>query len=159
MGVLMRRVGMIACAAAVLATTSACTRIRTRQGFVLDPVLVAAIQPGLDNRASVERTLGRPTFTGQFGTGDWYYFSRQSRQLAFSEPKPTDQTVLKVTFDQAGNVATVQRSGLEKVVSISPDGDKTQTLGRDRNFFEEIFGNIGQVGAVGQGGGTADNPN
>jgi len=159
MSVMMRRAGMIACAAAVLATTSACTRVRTHQGFILDPVLVSAVQPGLDNRASVERTLGRPTFTGQFGTGDWYYFSRQSRQLAFSEPKPVEQTVLRVTFDKAGNVASVDRTGLEKIASISPDGDKTPTLGRDRNFFEEIFGNIGQVGAVGQGGSTADNPN
>ena len=41
----------------------------------------------------------------------------------------------------------------------SPEGDKTPTLGRERGFFSELFGNIGRVGAVGQGGGTADNPN
>lgn len=159
MSVTMRRVAMIACTAAILASTSACSRVRTHQGFILDPVLVSSIQPGLDNRASVERTLGRPTFMGQFNTGEYYYFSRQSRQLAFSEPKPVNQTVLKVTFDKNDVVASVQETGLDKVVSISPDGSKTPTLGREKSFFEEIFGNIGQVGAVGQGGSTADNPN
>jgi len=55
-------------------------------------------------------------------------------------------------------VTSVEKAGLEKVVSISPDGDKTPTLGRNRGFFQELFGNIGRVGAVGQSGGTADNP-
>lgn len=159
MGVMMRRAAMIASAAAVLMATSACTRTRTHQGFILDPALVAAIQPGLDNKQSVERTLGRPTFMGQFGTGDYYYFSRQSRQLAFSDPKAVEQTVLHVTFDPAGNVATVEKTGIDKVVKVRPTGDVTPTLGRRKSFFQEVFGNIGQVGAVGQGGGTADNPN
>ncbi len=51
---------------------------------------------------------------------------------------------------------------MEKVVSVSLNGDKTPTLGRNRGFFAELFGNIGRVGSVGgnaPGGGTADNPN
>ena len=48
---------------------------------------------------------------------------------------------------------------MSQIASISPDGDKTPTLGRDRGFFSELFGNIGRVGSVGEGGGTADNPN
>ncbi len=40
-----------------------------------------------------------------------------------------------------------------------PEGEKTPTLGKDSSFFEELFGNIGQVGSVGESGGTADNPN
>ena len=43
-----------------------CTAIPDRQGYVMDPVLVSAIQPGIDNQQSVQATLGRPTFTGQF---------------------------------------------------------------------------------------------
>jgi len=66
--------------------------------------------------------------------------------------------VLEVRFDGAGNVASIGRTGLERVVDISPDGDKTPTLGRERGFFSELFGNIGRVGSVGQGGSTADNP-
>jgi outer membrane protein assembly factor BamE (lipoprotein component of BamABCDE complex) len=126
-----------------------CTTIPDRQGYVMDPVLVAAIQPGIDNRDSVQATLGRPTFTGQFTERDWYYVARETRQLAFNNPKPVEQTVLHVRFDEAGNVAAVERSGLEQVVSIDPMNQKTPTLGRDRGFFKELFGNIGQVGAGG----------
>lgn len=137
---------------------SGCTRIKDRQGYLLDETLVSTVQPGVDNRESVTATLGRPTFVGQFDQRDWYYVSRETRQLAFAMPRPSAQTVLHIRFDEAGNVASVQRTGLERVASITPDDDKTPTLGRERGFFEELFGNIGQVGATGQAGQTADNP-
>ncbi len=139
--------------------TAGCTRIRDRQGYLFDETLVSAIQPGVDNRDSVAQTLGRPTFTGQFDQRDWYYVSRNTRQLAFASPKPEATTVLHVRFDEAGNVASVERTGLERVASIDPLNKKTPTLGRERSFFEELFGNIGTVGQTGtQGGQTADNP-
>ena len=139
--------------------TSACSKVKGYQGYISDAVLMDSIQPGVDNRASVEKTLGRPTFGGGFETGEWYYVSRQTRQYSFATPKPSQQTVLRIRFDQAGNVVAVDRAGVDQVASINPDNDKTPTLGKDRGFFEDLFGNIGQVGSVGQGGGSTDNPN
>jgi outer membrane protein assembly factor BamE (lipoprotein component of BamABCDE complex) len=142
-----------------LALTSGCTRIRDHKGYVADQTLINAIQPGIDNKESVERTLGRPSFTSQFDPTSWYYISRETRQLAFSTPKPVKQVTLAVHFDRQGNVASVENLGMSRIASISPDGDKTPTLGRNRGFFTELFGNIGRVGSVGEGGGTTDNPN
>jgi len=142
-----------------LALTAGCSRIRDHKGYVADQVLINSIQPGIDNRESVERTLGRPSFTSQFDQTTWYYLSRETRQLAFSTPKPVKQIALAVRFDGQGNVTAVSNDGMTKVASISPDGDKTPTLGRHRGFFAELFGNIGRVGSVGGAGGTTDNPN
>src|SRR3546814_7524405 len=83
---------------------------------LVDKLLVDSIQPGIDNRASVEGTLGRPSFFAQFGDQDWYYVSRDMRSLAFSSPKPVSQTVLHVRFDAAGNVVAVDRMGLEQEI-------------------------------------------
>ena len=146
---------LIACAAAL---AGGCTSIRSHQGYVVDPVLIAAVQPGVDNRESVQGTLGRPTFTGQFDQRDWYYVSRETKQLAFARPAPDQQTVLHIRFDQNGTVQEVNRSGLELARAVSPSGDATPTLGTRRSFFEEIFGNIGAVGQRSQSGQTADNP-
>ena len=52
----------------------------------------------------------------------------------------------------------VDRAGMEQVARLSPDGHKTPTLGRDRSFFEDLFGNIGAVGAVPGGGSTGPKP-
>ena len=129
-----------------------CAQTRGHKGVVLDSQLVSAIQPGVDNKDSVEKSLGRPSFIGEFTPNDWYYVSRDIRQIAFRNPHVTRQTVLLVRFDAKGNVAAVQRTGKELVMNVSPTHRSTPTLGRKRSFFEELFGNIGSVGS-GMGGG------
>jgi outer membrane protein assembly factor BamE (lipoprotein component of BamABCDE complex) len=136
-----------------------CTRVRQHQGFVLESTLVSAIQPGTDTKDSVMNTLGRPTFTSTFEQNDWYYVSRDTRGMAYNMPHAYQQTVLHVRFDRNGNVASVDRRGMEEVASIHPSGDRTPTLGSRRSLFDELFGNIGAVGAAGKAAPTTDNPN
>jgi len=128
---------------------SACAGIREHRGFVLDDQLVKAVQVGVDNKESVAKTLGRPTFVGQFGGNEWYYLSQDTTQFAFRNPRVQDQKLLKVSFDTAGNVTAVAQTGAEQIASVSPSGDKTPTLGRKRSFFEELFGNIGTISQPG----------
>src|SRR3546814_10270519 len=87
------RFAMVAGALALLPLASGCARMRAHQGYLVDNLLVDSIQPGVDNRASVERTLGRPSFEAQFNSNEWYYVARDTRQLAFSMPKAVDQTI------------------------------------------------------------------
>ena len=157
MGSLQRRMITGAALAVTLAGASGCSRIVGHQGYLVDKQLVATVQPGVDNKLSVQKTLGLPSFMGQFDNNDWYYVARETRQLAFGLPRPTSQTVLHVRFDGAGNVASVSQPGLEQVASISPNRDKTPTLGRKHGFFEDLFGNIGRVGTL--PGGTGPNNN
>ena len=145
------RLRLIGLGLVVALAAGGCTQLKGRQGYIVDPVLTEAITPGVDNRESVEKTLGRPTFVGQFGTDEYYYVARETRQLAFAKPRPIDQQVLRVRFDAQGNVAAVDRTGIELVSKLNPNGDKTPTLGRERSFFEDIFGNIGAGGAPGAG--------
>ena len=134
-------------AAAALLAGCASFGVRDHKGSVLDSELVSAVQVGTDNKDSVAKTLGRPTFTGTFDPNDWYYVARDTGTFAFQNPRVLDQTVLHVRFDQAGNVVSVQKTGKELIANISPSGDKTPTLGRKRGFFNELFGNIGTVGS------------
>ena len=145
--------GRIVGVAVMALALSACASIKDHRGYLVDGPLLDSVQPGIDNQQSVERMLGRPSFISQFGRKDWYYISTNTRQAAFTRPKANEQLLVKITFDDKGNVVEVQRSGMEKVANISPDGDKTPTLGRERTFLEDLFGNIGQVGAAGGGPG------
>ena len=128
---------------------SACAGIRDHRGFVIDQTLADGIQVGVDNKDSVTKTLGRPTFTGQFSPNEWYYVARDTSQFAFRNPRVTEQTVLRVDFDAAGNVVAINKTGKELIASVNPTGDKTPTLGRTRSFFEELFGNIGTISQPG----------
>ena len=148
--------GRIAAVVLTALALSACASIKDHRGYLVDFPLLDSVQPGIDNQMSVERMLGRPSFISQYGAKDWYYISTNTRQAAFGRPKPHEQLLVRIAFDAKGNVAAVTRSGMETVANISPDGDKTPTLGRERTFLEDLFGNIGQVGA---GGGGAGGPN
>jgi outer membrane protein assembly factor BamE (lipoprotein component of BamABCDE complex) len=151
----MRQVRQAIAVTGLAIALAGCASIRDHRGYLVDGPLLEGIQPGVDNQLSVERTLGRPTFVSQFGQPVWYYVSTNTKQAAFTRPRAQDQLVLKVRFDPKGNVLAIDRSGMEKVVRINPNGDKTPTLGRERGFLEDLFGNIGTVGAPGatpQGG-------
>ena len=142
---------MVKFAAALLgaALLAGCAGIRDHRGAVMNDELISAVQVGVDNKESVQKTLGRPTFVGQFTPNDWYYVSRDESHVAFRGPRLRNQTVLLVRFDQKGNVTSVGRTGRELVMNVDPAGRKTPTLGRQRSFFDELFGNIGTVGAAG----------
>ncbi len=152
-----KNIALLLLASGTLLVSQGCTQLRGHQGYIGDATLLTAVQPGVDNRESVQASLGRPTFTGQFGNSDWYYFSRNTKQLAFANPVPTDQFVLHVKFDAAGNVVSATQSAMENIAKINPESDKTPTLGRNTSFFEELFGNIGAVGAAGAPGGGGPN--
>lgn len=157
------RMALVLALTLAAATTSACVPLRSHQGYIVDADLVNSVQPGTDTRQSVLSILGKPSFAGQFGQGDWYYVSRDMRNYAFNNPHVRDQTTLRVSFDQRGVVSAVRKSGVEQVASVDPSSRTTPTLGKKRSFFDELFGNIGQVGTLGggqggQGGGDGGTP-
>ena len=150
----MIRSGKFVIAAAGAALLAGCAGIREHKGYILDKELAATVQVGVDNKDSVTKTLGRPTFTGQFDPNDWYYVARDTSAFAFRRPHVTDQTVLHIRFDPAGNVVAVNQTDETLVASIDPMKGKTPTLGRDKSFFEELFGNIGTINQAGLPGGS-----
>ena len=130
---------------------SGCSSIQQSRGYLVDQVLVASVQPGIDNIQSVQGTLGQPTLKSQFGDERWYYISSITEQAPFTRPRIATHSVLTIDFDERGNVQTAEWSGVERVVRLDPDGDETPTLGRERGLLQDLFGNIGTVG-TGAGG-------
>ena len=140
------------------AMLTGCAGIRDQSGYIASTELVQAIAPGVDNKSSVEATLGRPTFVGQFDANQWYYVSRSTGQFAFRRARLLDSKVIAVTFDNAGNVVSVEETGPELAVNVNPTDAETPTLGRERSFFDDLFGGIGQVGQAGLPGGGGPGP-
>lgn len=136
--------GVAACVGAVMLAGCGLS-VREHRGYVIDEQLTSAVQVGVDNKQSVEKSLGQPTFTGTFDQNDWYYVARDTRAFAFRNPRVTDQTVIHVRFDPTGNVASVEQTDESLIASINPSNDKTPTLGRSHGFFQELFNNIGTI--------------
>lgn len=153
-----RKIAAVFLAAALGLVLSGCTAIRESRGYIVDPLLLSTVAPGIDNQTSVEATLGRPTFTSQYGAPTWYYVASITGQRPFNRARIREHSVTAVRFDAAGKVIAVDNSGIEKVAFLDPQGDKTPTLGRERTFLEDLFGNIGQVGGLGGQAGVPGGP-
>jgi outer membrane protein assembly factor BamE (lipoprotein component of BamABCDE complex) len=121
----------LAAALSLILATGACTRTRDLKGYIADQDLIKQIQPGIDNRASVMKTLGRPTVESEFDKQVWYYVVR---------------------FDAKDNVAKIEKLGMDQIVAVNASGDKTPTRGKDISALQQIFGNIGKFSPAGGGG-------
>jgi outer membrane protein assembly factor BamE (lipoprotein component of BamABCDE complex) len=140
---------------------SACGDGRMVRGYIFDKELADAIQPGVDNRQSVEATLGTPTARATFDDKTWYYISTTVRIRPVFWPDAKEHRVMAVAFNDSGVVEGVDNFGLGDMREINPVDDETPTKGRNLNFFQQIFGGVGRFSGsapVGsQGGGTGPN--
>jgi len=141
-----------------LVALAGCAQVPDHKGYIVDTTLINTVQPGVDNKDSVAKTLGRPTFESEWDGGNtWYYLARDTRSLAFSTPNPVSQTLLAIRFAGSGDVSSVQRTGVETVRDVKLYGRKTPVLGSHHTFFSELFGNIAP-GTTDKAA-SADNPN
>ena len=108
----------LAAGAAVAAMTAGCSSmgIRDHRGYILDKELATNIQVGIDNKDSVTKTLGRPSFVGQFNADDWYYLARDTRSIPFRDPR-VSRTCSRPSI--RGNVASVGQTA-RNVVAVNP---------------------------------------
>jgi outer membrane protein assembly factor BamE (lipoprotein component of BamABCDE complex) len=103
---------LAACMALGLAACAPQTRIH---GYVPSEADVARVTPGVDDRFSVEETLGRPSSSGLLQDNTWYYVQSTIEEVTYNPPRVVDRTVLAVAFDDRGLVsawsATASRTG------------------------------------------------
>jgi outer membrane protein assembly factor BamE (lipoprotein component of BamABCDE complex) len=147
-----RRIAAV-CVASLLLIMGACTRIKDVKGYIADDQLISTLQPGTDNKSSVQKTLGRPTMISAVDPNRWYYVSQLTQQLAFLRPKPQSHQALAVSFDAKGNLIKAEKLGLDQIVTVDASGDKTPTRGKDSSFWDSLFGDIGRYSATGGGAG------
>ena len=107
--------------------------------------LRARSSPGVDNKASVEKLLGRPTLHRRVHAERLVLCVARHQPGRLPQPArdPTRRCCI-VRFDPKGNVAAVNHTGKELVMNVNPTHRRTPTLGRKKSFFDELFGNIGR---------------
>lgn len=141
-------------------TVAACGNGRAVRGYVFDRELADAILPGVDNRQSVQSTLGTPTISATFSDDTWYYVSTIVRVRPVFWPDPKNHRVMAVHFNDQGVVAQINNYDLSHMRDINMVDDKTPTKGRKLNLFQQIFGNVGRFSGqapVGSGDGRGPN--
>ncbi len=133
-------------AAASALALSACEATYTNHGFAPQIAQLEQISSS-DTRGYVLRLLGEPSATGTFDAESWYYMASRVENYAFYAPKIVDRKVVAIRFDEAGRVSNVARYGIEDGKVIDLITRTTPTYGREITILQQLFGNIGRVGA------------
>jgi hypothetical protein len=103
----------------------------------------------VDTKTSVASMLGNPTMKPTFDDENWYYYSKKTEQWAFFKERDTEMDILAISFDAENYVSGIRRYSVADNQLVNTMGKKTVTHGKDVNFFEELFGNVGRFGATG----------
>lgn len=135
-----RRFGTSLVVGAVLLTACAPT-IRVH-GYVPTRADLSQIRPGVDNYATVEETIGRPSSSGLLQDRTWYYVQSVVENYTYNPPRVVDRTVLAVEFNDSGVVIGLVEYGLEDGRIVNLTTRTTETGGRQLGVLEQLFGNL-----------------
>lgn len=127
----------------VLSLTSACARLEDRHGYIPDAELLADIQVGRDTKDTVERILGRPSTEGIVDDSGWYYVKSEYERFLWRAPVEVDREVLAVSFSDKGQVANIERFGLENGRVIVLERRVTTSNTQGVGFLRQLFSNLG----------------
>ncbi len=128
---------------ALLVGLSACTATYRNHGYVPDDVVLSDVIVGVDTRASVEETVGRPVATGVREDTAWYYVGSKWEYFAYRKPRPIERQIVAISFRPSGVVSNIERFSLEdgKVVTLSRR--VTDSNIKNVTFLRQLLGSVG----------------
>lgn len=130
----------------LLLTTAACEPVVATRGYVQDPDRLSAVSVGTSTREDVLNQLGTPTQVSTFDENTWYYFGRNTEQYSFLSPTVIDQNAIEIKFNDDGVVAALNKLDSSESREISPVARSTPTYGKETTIFEQLLGNMGNMG-------------
>jgi len=127
----------------LLSVVIGCSATFVNHGYAPTDLELEEIIVGVDDRASVEETIGRPSSAGVLQEGGWYYVSSRVRHFTYKEPEVIDRQLVAVSFDKRGVVSNVERFTLEDGRVIALSRRVTASAIKGITFLQQMLGNIG----------------
>ena len=132
---------------ALVFLSASCSPIVENRGYVFDEKLLDQIKINETISNDVMDILGSPSTTSAIDASTWYYIYSKAETVAFYHPTVTDRRVLAVSFDDDNKVNNLKYYGLEEGKIISYVDRTTPTRGRELTVLQQLFGNLGRLGA------------
>ena len=132
---------------ALVFLSASCSPILENRGYVFDEKLLDQIKVNETISNDVMDILGSPSTTSAIDASTWYYIYSKAETVAFYHPTVTDRRVLAVSFDDDNKVNNLKYYGLEEGKIISYVDRTTPTRGRELTVLQQLFGNLGRLGA------------
>ena len=148
------RTARLAGAMAAALALSACAAQVRNHGYVPTDADLEEIVVGVDDKASVESTIGTPSVAGVLNEDGYFYVSQQVRAYGWREPVVIDREIVAISFDSRGVVSNIERFGLEDGNVVALSRRVTDSNVQGITFLRQLLGNLGRL-APGFGNGGA----
>lgn len=130
-----------------LLVLGACSATFQNHGYVPAPDELAKIKIG-EPQAQVVQEIGTPSTDGLIKPPAWYYVQSRWRTFGPFKPKEIKREVVAITFDKQGNVANIQRFGLNKGHVVTLSTRVTQGSVQQLGILQQLFSDVGRVNAA-----------
>jgi|KBSSwiStaDraftv2_1062776.scaffolds.fasta_scaffold920174_1 outer membrane protein assembly factor BamE (lipoprotein component of BamABCDE complex) len=145
-----------AAALAVILGAAACSPVDDVRGHVATPGTMEKLEVSTQSKEDVLRLLGSPSTVTAFSDKTWYYIRQRQEQFAFFGINTYEQSVVAISFNDAGRVSAIKNYSLKDGKEISMVPYTTPTSGKEMTIMDQILGNVGrfttpQKQAPGQG--------
>ena len=117
------------------------------RGYVFDDELLNKVVLDKSIASDVIDLLGSPSTTSSIDASTWYYIYSKAETTAFYHPEITDRRVLAISFNNENKVNNLKYYSLEDGKVISYVDRQTPTRGRELTVIQQLFGNLGRLGA------------
>lgn len=130
-----------------LLALAGCSATYRNSGYVPTDADLAEIAVGVDDRASVEDSVGRPVSQGVIADRAWYFVGTRWEYFAYRAPEAIDRQVVAISFDDGGTVRNIERFTLADGEVISLNRRVTDSNIEGVSLIRQLLGNIGNFDA------------
>ena len=114
------------------------------RGNKVDADAIKQLVPGISTRADVTALIGSPTIKATFDDNTWIYASELTRPVIGGTEGVRDQTVYRLTFNQAGVLTALDHRSLDDSQPVTVVERTTPSPGNDASFMQQLLGNVGK---------------
>ena len=130
----------------ILSALTSCINKKLVHGNLPSADLVSIIELGRDNKETISKILGEPSFTGTLGDNSFYYLGRVNSKVAFLKPDLEQQIILELNFDKKNKIKKIYIYDEKQTVDIAMSPEETQVAGYKQSLLRQILGNFGMPG-------------
>ena len=104
------------------------------------------LKENVDDKNDALNFMGYPSFISEVNQKElWVYYSEDMKKVLFFKPEILDRKIITISFKEQNSVEAIKNYNLKNQTSIKFNNNYTDVVNREKGWWSQIFGNIGQV--------------
>ena len=125
---------------------SSCISKKIINGNLPDADTISLLKIGQDDKNSVVKILGEPSFKGSLGDDAYYYVGSLKSKVAFLKSNVQEQYILELKFNNNNKLKNIYFYDKSLSTDVAMSSLESQTDGTKQSFLQQILGNFGVPG-------------